>query len=104
MTIDERNIIDKEYILLDWNVIQYIKNQQHSHDDFIQSMNQIYKRYEFPFCRITSYNVCYTKLLRITFLSAAAFFSKLLSICFAYSCAIRSFSRTFPERYSEASS
>lgn len=50
MIIDNKDIIAKDYILLDWNVIQNIKNQIRLSDDCTHIINQIRKRYEFPFC------------------------------------------------------
>lgn len=52
----------------------------------------------------TDGNFACFKVLRDNFSRAVTFFSKSLSICFAYSLAIFSFSLTLPERYSEASS
>lgn len=50
MEIDIKNIITKDYIILDWNVIQYIKNNTNYYDDYMQIINCVRRRYEFPFC------------------------------------------------------
>jgi|GEM_PF-1900263 len=51
MQLNERDIIKKQYILLDWNIIKYAKNPRNDTDEeFKRLMEIIRKRYEFPFC------------------------------------------------------
>lgn len=51
MQVDQKDIIPKEYILLDWNVIKYLKNPRSDSDrDFLVKVCELYKRFEFPFC------------------------------------------------------
>lgn len=47
----DKTILDKEYILLDWNVIKYLKTYRNSNDkQCLQLIKHMYSRYEFPFC------------------------------------------------------
>ena len=51
MKIDSKDIINKQYILLDWNVIKYLKKPRDDADkDFLIILDRLRKRFEFPFC------------------------------------------------------
>lgn len=51
MKVNSDAIIKKDFILLDWNVIQYLKNPRNSSDEDVrQVIDSLYKHYEFPFC------------------------------------------------------
>lgn len=51
MIFNNNEIISKKYILLDWNVIKYLKKPRNSSDvECNDLIEQIRKRYEFPFC------------------------------------------------------
>ena len=45
------DIIEKDYVLLDWNVIKYLKNPRNSTDEELKTLiTNLRPRYEFPFC------------------------------------------------------
>lgn len=51
MQIDSRDLIKKEYILLDWNVIKYLQKPRNSADEEAKHiLDSIRKRFEIPFC------------------------------------------------------
>lgn len=51
MNVNSTDVIQKKYILLDWNVIKYLKKPRNSSDEeFCNLLTQIRKRYEIPFC------------------------------------------------------
>lgn len=51
MIISNNDIISKEYILLDWNVIQYLKKPRNICDEECKKLlKALHKRYAFPFC------------------------------------------------------
>lgn len=54
MEVNKKDIIEKEYIILDWNVIKYLKrpreNKKQLDTDCIHIVNSIRKKYEFPYC------------------------------------------------------
>lgn len=52
MKIDSKDIINKQYILLDWNVIKYLKKPRDDADkDFLIILDRLRKRFEFPFVK-----------------------------------------------------
>ena len=51
MEINRETLIQKDYILLDWNVIKYLKKPRSSSDTEINIIiNSLHKKYEIPFC------------------------------------------------------
>lgn len=51
MELSSDKIIRKEYIMLDWNVIKYLKSPRGTRDSECKNVIElIRKRYEFPFC------------------------------------------------------
>lgn len=51
MEINSSDLINKEYILLDWNVIKYLKKPRNSADEEAKRiLDSIRKKYEIPFC------------------------------------------------------
>ena len=51
MEVRNTDIIEKKYILLDWNVIKYLKNPRNSTDEELKTLiNNLRPKYEFPFC------------------------------------------------------
>ena len=54
MQVNEKDIIKKPYILLDWNVIKYLKSPREKYKSLDENLKKIIdkikKKYEFPFC------------------------------------------------------
>ena len=51
MEINSDALIQKDFILLDWNVIQYLKNPRKPSDEDVRNViDSLYRHYEFPFC------------------------------------------------------
>lgn len=54
MQVNEKDIIKKPYILLDWNVIKYLKSPREKYKSLDENLKRIIdnikKKYEFPFC------------------------------------------------------
>ena len=51
MQLNSRDLISKEYILLDWNVIKYLKKPRNSMDEEVKHiLSDIQQRYAIPFC------------------------------------------------------
>lgn len=54
MTVNSKDVIEKDYILLDWNVIKYLKKPRESKNQIDNEsklvVDSLRKRYEFPFC------------------------------------------------------
>lgn len=54
MTVNSKDVIEKDYILLDWNVIKYLKkprgNKNQIDNEAKLIVDSLRRRYEFPFC------------------------------------------------------
>jgi hypothetical protein len=54
MNVNIKDIIERPYIILDWNVVKYLKNPREKKKqldlDCIEIVNSIRKKYEFPYC------------------------------------------------------